>query len=187
MIYLPRPEDLKRLRVASGLTQAELAKKVGVSQSLIAKIESGAIDPKISLVEKIIGALLKSKKRIGAKAIEIATKPLIYVKPDDNILKCIDLMISKGISQLPVIEENKNLGSVTESCIIKRFGSAENLENLVNEKVSNIMGKAFPVIDGNSKIDEILPLLESNSAVLVAEKGKIVGIITKADILRLLI
>ncbi len=187
MIYLPKPEDLKKLRIAAGVTQAELAKKVGVSQSLIAKIESGTIDPKISLVEKIIDVLVKSRKKINAKAIEIAAKPLIYVKPNDTVKKCVDLMVSKGISQLPVIEDNKNLGSVTESIIIKRFSSMKNLKDLANEKVSNIMDKAFPLVDGSSRIDEILPLLESNSAVLVAEKGRIVGIITKADILRLLI
>jgi transcriptional regulator with XRE-family HTH domain len=47
------PERLKYLRVLRGLSQVELAKKSGVSQSTIAQIEGGRKDPSISTLKKI--------------------------------------------------------------------------------------------------------------------------------------
>ena len=55
--YIPTGEDFKHLRRNKGLTQAQLAKKIGVCQSLIARIETGGIDTKLSTARKIVGAL----------------------------------------------------------------------------------------------------------------------------------
>ncbi|MDP6459157.1 MAG: helix-turn-helix domain-containing protein, partial [Candidatus Hydrothermarchaeota archaeon] len=41
MFELPIPEDLKKFRLKVGLTQTKLARRAGVSQSLIARIEAG--------------------------------------------------------------------------------------------------------------------------------------------------
>ncbi|MHA1431033.1 MAG: helix-turn-helix domain-containing protein, partial [Candidatus Freyarchaeota archaeon] len=56
MFRLPTPEDIKRLRKKVGLTQTELAEKAGVSQSLIARIESGSVDPRLSTLQRILNA-----------------------------------------------------------------------------------------------------------------------------------
>ncbi len=44
-------------RARKGLTQAELAKRVGTTQSAIARFESGAGNPTLSFVQKITKAL----------------------------------------------------------------------------------------------------------------------------------
>ena len=49
--------EVKVIRKKLGLTQGELAKAAGVSQSLIAKIESTKIDPTYSKVKLIFHAL----------------------------------------------------------------------------------------------------------------------------------
>ena len=46
-------KEIKILRKKLEITQNELAKKSGVSQSLIAKIESSNIDPAYSSIKKI--------------------------------------------------------------------------------------------------------------------------------------
>ncbi len=53
-MQLPTPEDLKKRRNELGLTQSDLAKRAGVSQPLIARIESGDVDPRLSTVRKIL-------------------------------------------------------------------------------------------------------------------------------------
>ena len=47
------PKQLKKIRVQLGITQSELAKAAGVSQSLIAKLESGLVDPSFSTMKAI--------------------------------------------------------------------------------------------------------------------------------------
>ena len=62
-------KDIKRIRLQIGLTQSKLADKSGVSQSLIAKVESGLIDPGYSSVKKIFDTLdsLQSENTSTAK------------------------------------------------------------------------------------------------------------------------
>ena len=54
--------DIKRLRIKVGLSQTALAKKAGVSQAHIAKIESGKVDPRFSTVDRIFRCLKEEEK-----------------------------------------------------------------------------------------------------------------------------
>ena len=76
MLHDLRVEKIGEIRRVLGLTQTELAKLSGVSQSLIAKIESRKIDPAYSKVIAIFEALENRKKqhREGRKAKEIMSK-----------------------------------------------------------------------------------------------------------------
>ncbi|MDG6910121.1 MAG: helix-turn-helix domain-containing protein, partial [Nitrososphaerota archaeon] len=42
------PRQLKKIRTELGFTQGRLAKEAGVSQSIVAKIEAGSVDPTYS-------------------------------------------------------------------------------------------------------------------------------------------
>ena len=50
-------ENIRRLREGAGLTQAELGKRVGVSQSMIAQIERGRKEPSLALCRELVEAL----------------------------------------------------------------------------------------------------------------------------------
>ncbi|MHA1315870.1 MAG: helix-turn-helix domain-containing protein [Candidatus Helarchaeota archaeon] len=73
MFKIPTGEDLKKLRKESKLTQTELARLAGVSQSLIARIEKNDVDPKCSTMRKILGAIesVKSDKMLAIKCCRI--------------------------------------------------------------------------------------------------------------------
>jgi len=45
--------ELIRVRIKNGLTQKELAEKIGTKQSAIARLEAGNANPSIGLLEKI--------------------------------------------------------------------------------------------------------------------------------------
>jgi len=56
-MQFPPLSYIKKMRKKFGLTQAKLAKMAGVSQSLIAKIESEKIDPSYKIAKKIFTVL----------------------------------------------------------------------------------------------------------------------------------
>ena len=50
-------EQVRALREARGLSQAELARRVGTSQSAIARLEAGGVDPKLDTLTRLGRAL----------------------------------------------------------------------------------------------------------------------------------
>ena len=50
-------DNLARIRSARGLTQIQLAQAVGANQATISKIESGAGNPTLSMINRIAAAL----------------------------------------------------------------------------------------------------------------------------------
>lgn len=55
--YSEQPNSLRALRLKAGLSQAKLATLVQTTQSHIARIESGAIDPQLGTVRRLAEAL----------------------------------------------------------------------------------------------------------------------------------
>ena len=53
-------------------------------------------------------------------------------------------------------------------------------------KVEEIMEESFPIIDEDSSVDVVKTLLTHHQAVLTSKRGKITGIITRSDLLKLL-
>jgi len=49
--------QITRLRILRGLTQAELARRVGTKQSSIARLESGRTEPSLSFLRRTVEAL----------------------------------------------------------------------------------------------------------------------------------
>ncbi|MBI2125458.1 CBS domain-containing protein [Candidatus Woesearchaeota archaeon] len=171
-------QNIKKMRQALGLTQHQFAKQASVSQSLIAKIESGRVDPAYSKVKQIEEALhlLSAKKELSLD--EIMTKKIITVKPSEKAAEVIKLMNRKNISQIPVVERDNIIGVVSESSALAHA------ERLKNSTVAEIMDEAPPIVPQTTSISVVSSLLKHYSLVLVKEKGTLVGIITKADLLR---
>jgi len=169
-------EEIKNIRKKLGLTQKELADKAGVSQSLIAKVESNKIDPTYSNAKKIFSALdeLSHKKEI--KAFGIMTKKIVSVKLKDDIKKAIMLMKKHSISQLPVVEHNKSIGLVSESIILDAM--TRNVE-----KIKDIMQDSPPIVSKNTGVSMVSDLLKFHALILVSDRGKLKGVITKSDLI----
>jgi predicted transcriptional regulator len=167
---------LKKLRTEAGLTQRKLAKLAGVSQAHIAKIEQGKVDPRLSTVNKILQVLTEGKKR---RCKDVMTKGVISAKPDDVVLKVSEVMVRHAISQMPVIDQNAVVGTITEESIIRNLSS-----NTAHEKVRKVMNPPLPIVPGETDVSAIRPILKKHQGVLVARGTKLVGIITRSDLLK---
>jgi predicted transcriptional regulator len=186
MINLPTPEDLKRYRKNSGLTQQELAKKAKVSQSLIARIEAGTVDPRLNTVRKILQVITESRQK-ELKAIDVAVTKVITIYETDPISKASELMFANGFSQLPVCDVNNHvIGAIKEKTITMNL--IEHGIGILSHPTKDLLTKddALPMLPSSSSLKSIVSLLiqHEHSAVLLVDEGKIAGIITKADVIR---
>ncbi|KKG15695.1 transcriptional regulator [Methanosarcina sp. 2.H.T.1A.6] len=184
-MQLPTPEDLKKRRNELGLTQSDLAKRAGVSQPLIARIESGDVDPRLSTVRKILNAFEEAEKEQQIIIKDLMHSPAIHVSPEDSVEEVVNLMHIHGFSQIPVLERGIPVGSVSEDMIIKLMGESKK-KSISQLKVSGIMGEAFPTVSPGISISVVSHILEGNPAVLVIEKGTVIGVVTKHDVMKLL-
>lgn len=95
-------------------------------------------------------------------------------------------MEENGISQAPVFDGKQSVGSISEKAILHEILAGRDLADISKQRAEEIMEEAFPQINEDAPLSLISSLLQSYSAVLVAKKGEIIGIITKADLLRML-
>jgi predicted transcriptional regulator len=168
--------SLKKLRIESGLTQKSLAELVGVSQAHIAKIEQETVDPRLSTINKILGVLTGGKER---RCKDIMTEGVLSAKPNSDILKASEVMVRHAISQMPVLNGGKIIGTITEKSIIKNLSS-----NIAKEKVKNIMEPPLPTVSEETTVDKIRQLLERHQGILITRGKEITGIITRSDLLK---
>jgi len=178
------PSDLRRVGRELGITEKELAKLSGVSQSLIAKIELGMVDPSYSKMKAISEAIMRISGLQG-KASDIMTSPVIKVSPDDTVEKAAELFEKHGISQVPVMVEGVAIGSFTERDLIRLVSEKKDVRSAFGMRIKDVMGDILPVVGSEAPIPLVLSLLEHSQAVLVSRMGEIVGIITRADVLKL--
>ena len=170
-------EEIKKIRKKLGLTQAGLANRAGVSQSLIAKIESHKIDPTYTKTKKIFAALSELEKKEEIKAEQLMTNKLISINPSASVKEAIGKMKKHKISQLPVIDSNKLVGLVSESTILDALLKSK------SKIVREVMQESPPIVSKTTSIQVVSNLLKHYPIVVVSEEGRLVGLITKSDLL----
>lgn len=105
---------------------------------------------------------------------------MIFASPEETVGEALARIEQYNVSQIPVIEGNRSVGSLDEADIMSMI-----LEDpaTVEKKVSEIMGKAYPVVDESEDIKHGIQYLKESSAILVSQYGRIVGILTRYDVL----
>ncbi len=185
---LPTIEELRKMRKNLGISQKELARVSGVSQSYIARLEKGSINPAYDKIRKIFDYLNRSGQRaknMDLTVESIMTKSLITCYPTDSIMSALNIMRQKGYSQLPVItHDGRTVGTITESDVNDMLIKGASIESLKNLLVRKVMGSTLPQVDKSSPVSMIYPMLKYSSAVLVTDGGELRGIVSKADILK---
>ncbi len=124
--------------------------------------------------QKITAGLMSGTKRAPAP------EQLVSVMPTETVAEALARMAEKGVTQLPVIEDGRSIGSVRENRVLaKVVRNRELLEASVNE----VMEPSFPIVDVDASSEEVGRRLRTSAAVLVEEYGRIIGIITRHDVL----
>jgi CBS domain-containing protein len=118
------------------------------------------------------------------KAKEVMTKDVITSSPDATLADAIKLLIAKEISGMPVIDAGgKMIGIISEKDILNFAFSG----NLSNTKVKEAMTKNVTSFSQDADIDSIALAISHNQfrRVPIVEAGKVVGIVSRRDIIRI--
>jgi cystathionine beta-synthase len=111
-----------------------------------------------------------------------APKTLISVKPTDTVADALELMDELGLTQIPVLDEGQAVGALRENRVLAKVVRDR---ELLSTPVSEVMESSFPTVDVDASSNEVTRRLQSSPAVLVEEYGRIIGIITRHDVLDL--
>ncbi|MGQ9543945.1 MAG: CBS domain-containing protein [Candidatus Bathyarchaeia archaeon] len=181
---LPQLEEIEKRRRSLGLRQKELARMVGISQSMIAKIESGRINPSYIKTKAIFDLLESLEKKRETKVKEIVQGNVVGIQKNETVSKATKIMHETGYSQLPVFDGARLVGSITERTVLNQILSGKDPKILSKTLVETVMDEAFPTVDEDTPITVISTLLQYSQAVIVTRRGEIKGIVTKADLLK---
>jgi len=183
---LPGLEEIGRRRRLLAISQKKLANLAGISQSMIAKIESKNISPSYLKTKAIFDTLESLERRNELKAKEICHGKVVSVQAHEPISRGVHLMRETGFSQLPVFNGTQVVGSLTEKTILQKLVSSPKPELTSKGEIETIMDEAFPLVNDVAPVSMVSALLQYEPAVLVVRRGHVLGIITKADLLKVI-
>jgi cystathionine beta-synthase len=167
------------LRYARRLTPADLVVTLGcdTGRNYLSKFfdDRWLSENKLTMQEQpahSLGDLLRSRP----------ARPLVTITPDATVTQAVDLMQATNISQLPVVEDGKPVGSVQEVTLARVLHDDTDPERVT---VGEIMARPLPQLDVSVHLDEAYRLLlAGNTGVLAMSGGKLVHIVTRIDLIQ---
>ena len=153
---------------------------------MIAKMESRRISPSYTKTKAVFDTLESLERRNEVKAKEVSHGKIVGVQSHESVAKGVRVMRETGYSQLPVFSDGQVVGSLTEKIILEKLVCQPNPDEVSRQSVEKIMDEAFPTVGEETPLSMISALLQYEPAVLVAKRGRIFGIITKADLLKVI-
>jgi len=177
------PRQLKRIRMQLVYTQASLATAAGVSQSIVAKVEAGTVDPTFKTLRAISAALSSRIVATGKKASDIMSSPVIGLESDATLAKCVSVMKRNAFSQMPVFAKGRMVGTITEGRILSILASSNDPAGVLKQPVRDHVQPVFAVVGKDTPVEALYSLIGYLPAVLVVSEEEVLGIITKIDML----
>ncbi len=173
---LPDLKSIKKRREKLGIRQYDLAKRAGISQSMLAKIESerNNVKPGYDVAGRIFEELEKEERADEKTAKDVMHKGVKSLDVKDTFGRAAKLAKEHGISQFPVLDGSKIVGSIRTIDIMDMPKEME---------IGWKFGIQLPAVDEAVPISSIKELVKHSQAVVVMRKGEIVGIITAEDLI----
>lgn len=141
-------------------------------------------------------------------AADVMTRHVISIAPDAPLEDAVKLMLDRGISGIFVVDASGHLaGVVTEGDLLRRseLGTgrqrswwlkllvspgkqADDFTRTHGRKVADVMTPEVVAVDVDAPLTDIVELMEKHriKRVPVTDKDKVVGVVSRADMLRAL-
>ncbi|MHB8352343.1 MAG: CBS domain-containing protein [Thermoplasmata archaeon] len=183
---LPDVTELGRRRRTLGVSQGKLARAAGVSQSLVAKIERGRVEPSYRNMLRLFAALdgLSEERPAEAAVGRLATRAVLRIGPSDRVTEAAHLLRRHALSQMPVTEGELVVGSLTDRMVVDCLADPARVGRLARLTVGEVMGEPFPQLDRSASVAMAATLLRHVPAILITDRGRPAGILTHSDLFK---
>jgi len=134
--------------------------------------EHGYVDAEVALRAADVVRVKREKGK---------SRELIIVRPYQTVFHALHTMQQQDISQLPVYEEDKPIGTVYEDQILNLALQGKDLRKLV---IREVMGPPLPILPSEAPVERLTSILSHDSPAVFVElsPGKF-EIITKFDLM----
>ncbi|ABO07816.1 MFS transporter [Pyrobaculum calidifontis] len=135
------------------------------------------------LVNEALGlrSVLKKKVALRFNVYDAAPRELVTIAPDKSLKEAIDLMAKYNIGFLPVVEDGKLVGVLSETDIVKAVAKGVDLGRPVAEFANKPI-----VVDKSATLRDAAELMVKYNIrhIPIVEDGKVVGVISVRDVLK---
>lgn len=124
---------------------------------------------------------------------DFMTKKVVYVSPDTTVAHAADMMREQGLRRLPVIENDRLVGVVTERIMAEASPSKATtlsiyeMNYLLNKtKIRDIMVRDVVTVSPYASLeDAVYAMMKNQVGILpVVEAGQVFGVITEKDVFK---
>jgi len=107
---------------------------------------------------------------------------LVTISPQQTVGDAVSLMEKYDIENIPVMEEGKVLGALSQHGLFNKIFSNPDIKN---HTVSTAIEPPYPIVDFNTPVDRLRTLInKDNGAVLSQDEAGSFHIVTKYDVLK---
>ena len=124
---------------------------------------------------------------------DFMTRKVVYVSPDKTVAHTADMMREQGLRRLPVIENDRLVGVVTERTMAEASPSKVTslsiyeMNYLLNKtKIRDIMARDVVTVSPYASLeDAVYAMMKNQVGILpVVEAGQVFGVITEKDVFK---
>ncbi|MBT0922888.1 CBS domain-containing protein [Streptococcus lutetiensis] len=124
---------------------------------------------------------------------DFMTRKVVYVSPDTTVAHTADMMREQGLRRLPVIENDRLVGVVTERTMAEASPSKVTslsiyeMNYLLNKtKIRDIMARDIVTVSPYASLeDAVYAMMKNQVGILpVVEAGQVFGVITEKDVFK---
>ncbi|MFO7713799.1 DUF190 domain-containing protein [Desulfosarcina sp.] len=168
------------------ITQGDLIRKGGLPLRLSLLAESGRER------REAVMNLLASRQ-----AAEVMTTPVVTIAEDRPLTEAVELMLTRGVKRLPVVDGTGRLAGMLSRLDIFRTVmhaapdwnafKAQKIEVEQLRRVVDIMRRDTHIVAPETALDEVIRIIDENDIQRVAvvdADGKLLGLIADRDLLR---
>jgi CBS domain-containing protein len=119
---------------------------------------------------------------MGKKVRDLMTENPACVSPSQSIAEAARILRDEDVGSLPVCEDDRVIGIVTDRDIVIRAVAAGSDPRTLS--VADVASRQVQTVDPNESLDEALELMATSQVrrLPVVKDGRLVGVLAQADI-----